>query len=93
MGAEPDGPGAGAPKENPKSTALIWRVLISWSAQASCVIVSRGRARTQLHAVAFATAPLALCNVSYHACDSSKAFWTYWIPWWRNGVEVDASGW
>jgi len=60
-GAGSDGPSAGPPNENPKSTALISRVLYHQLARDAYVMVSRGRgAPTQLRAVAFVAAPLAL---------------------------------
>jgi hypothetical protein len=58
-----DGSANGLPNENPKFTSLALRVLFSVRIY---VMVSRGRgkARTQLRAVAFAAAPLALPMVS-----------------------------
>lgn len=47
-------------------------------------------ARTQLRAVASATAPLALYSISNGVAGPRGSF-TYWKPWWRNGVEIDAS--
>lgn len=73
-GAGPDGWANGLPKAKPKSTSLALRVL-HWVSFYVMISRGRGKARTQLRAVAFAAAPLALPVVSSHLMRSQRGIY------------------